>query len=435
MGIAVALAVSATASAAQMISVSNRGDAEIAETRAVEFTNGEAQVHWGGVSTRLDLDSVRFAVTAEAKPIQTTGLELQYDGRNRDLLLRRYLGKTVVLVRPETHERVSGTVLDVERGQVSMLRTDAGELWLNPAGEVLLPPNDSLALTPTLTCRLGADLDGSRDVQLTYRTNGLPWHVIYTCTYDDATSTADLAAVLLLKNETGVDYKDASCRIFAIERRRIDALQPVEVEQVVEYQPPGLDKPVSLAADETLRLQFLTAARLPVETVYYFDPLTSGPAVNVPEQKLQQAIVIANSEHADSAGLGSPLPGGKVKLCVRRSGSLLQPLGDRHIPFIDTDEALEIPFGAASGLFGKRTQTPFVEFADQRAQEQDITIDLRNETDVDVSATVIEHPWGRWSVPQTTAEFEKINNETIEFRALIPAHGKTQIRYRLRIAY
>ncbi len=416
------------------IAVSNRGEAEIIETRQVGFRTGTTDIRWEGVSTRVDLDTVQFRLP-ERRPLQSTDLRLEHDTRNRDQLLKRALNKTVQLIRPETHERISGTVLGIERGQISLLRLDSGELWLNPAGEVLLPPDDGIVFTPTLTCDLQSDLTGPQDLRLTYRTGGLPWHVIYTCVFDEASSTIEVAAAMLLRNDTGVDYEKAACRFFAVEKTKTEGLQPVDIERLIEYRPAVPEEGVSLPARETARLQLLGATRVPAGLTYTFDPLTSGPAVNVPEQKLQQAILFTNSDAEDGEGLGLPLPSGKVKISRRHASGLLQSLGERGMPFTDTEETLEIRIGPALGLFGKRVQTPFVEDVDQRVQEQQVTVSLRNERDADVIASVVEHPWGRWTIPESSPAFEKVNNETIEFQVLIPANGEAEVQYRLQIAY
>lgn len=435
MGACVATLTCAVMAADLAITVDRGGEAEVVESRRITLSPPRTPVRWERISPRLDQETVQFSVPGGVPPLLCSGLRMEHDAQNRDSLLLRYVDKPVEIVRPETDERVKGTVLAVERGQISQLRTDGGELWLNPRGEVLLPREDSLVMKPTLTCEIVSSPTDARSVQLSYRTTGLPWSVSYGLTFDEEEATADLTATMLLRNDTGVDFEEASWRFVAVEKQRIEGMQPVEQERLIEYHPPTLGPTASLLARETLRMQLLEARGVPVEVELVFDPLTAGPAVSVPEQTLAQIIRIPNTKRAGAVGLGTPLPSGRLKLRRRHPSGVVQPLGDRSIGFTDTDEDLEIPLGASLGVMGKRSQTPFTEIPEERVQEQEVRILLRNTTDTEVQARVVERPWGKWEIPSSSDEFKKVDKDKVEFLKLIPAKGQAEIVYALRIAY
>lgn len=182
-------------------------------------------------------------------------------------------------------------------------------------------------------------------------------------------------------------------------------------------------------------MQLLEARGVPVRIEFVFDPLTAGPAVNVPEQKLAQIIRVPNAKRAGAVGLGTPLASGKLKLRRRHPGGVVQTLGDRSLRFTESDEDLTIPLGAALGVLGKRSQTPFAEVPEERLQEQEVRIHLRNITDTEVEAKVVERPWGKWEIPSASDEFKTVEKDKIEFLKRIPAKGKAEIAYVLQIAY
>lgn len=417
------------------IDVHARGQAEVLETRAVVLNGESTAITWAPVSSRLDLDTLRFTVPGTSTPWPVSDARVENDLVNRDALLRRYVGKTVHLLRPETGVLVSGTLMAAGQGRPTMLRRGDGSLLLDPVGELVLPSDPALAAEPTLRCRLMTALNGNHDVRLAYRTGGLKWQSVYAITADEKKGTVDLSATLIVQNETEIDFSDAAWRFFSTERMKVRLPEPAEYDTVVEFRPLQSLENVSLPARDSLRLPLVEARNLPVATAFVFDPMADGPRVDSPAQKLQRVIFIANTPTDDAVGLGEPLPSGKAKVSLREPSGFVEALGEQHVGFAAAGDMIQIALGAARGLTGKRTQTPFVELAAERAQEQVVTIRLRNDTNAEVLATVFEHPWGRWEIPSSTPDFEQLDNETIRFMVSIPAGDEAEVGYTVRIKY
>jgi len=418
------------------ITVHAGGQAEVVETRSVLFTPPVTRLSWEGVSPKLDLDSVQFSFPGKSTPLPALDPRVENDIANRDALLRRYVGKTVHVVQPETDSAVAGTLLKVEKGRPSILRKDDGTLCLEPSGDIVLPADQELMTSPTLACELSTELEGEQELRLSYRTGGLKWNAIYTLNLDDANGTGAMAATLVLRNDTDVAFENASWRFLATERPTLIFPVPGEEARVVEYHPLGQRHPTaSVPARGTRRLPLLDARGLAVQWAYIFDPLAEGPGLEAPDRKLQRVLLMANAPRVNALGLGVPLPSGRAKLSVRHPSGIVESRGEWLMDFTDAGHTIALSIGAAKGLTGKRTHTPFVELADLRAQEQEVTIRLTNETDAPVNALVIEHPWGRWEIPESTPPYEKLDDETIRFAVPIPANGESELRYRLRIHY
>jgi len=431
---AVILAVGCLASARDLsIAVHAGGQAEVVETRELALDGPSTEIKWAPVSPGLDLDSVHFALPGAATALPLSDARVENDLRNRDALLRRYVGKTVRLVEPETRKETAGTLLAVSKGRPAILRREDGALLLDPGGEILLAADPALGIQPELRGRLLTSQKGSKDLQLSYRTGGLKWQAVYSVGFDDKKGTADLAATLVVQNGTDIAFEDAAWRFFATEKHKIRVPEPAVFDKVVEFTP--LDADVSLPARDSVRLPLLDARELEVATAFVFDPLADGPRVDTPAQKLQRVIFIPNTAKAGAVGLGVPLPSGKAKVTRRHPSGIVESLGEQPVDFAPVGEMIQIALGAVPDLMGKRTQTPFVELADQRAQEQEVTIRLSNETTTEILATVFEHPWGRWEIPSSEPEYEQLDNETIRFLVSVPAGGETEVKYTLRIKY
>lgn len=419
------------------VMVHARGHAEVSETREIVLGGPLAEIKWAPVSSSLELDSIRFALTGKAAtPLPVSDVRVEDPcGGNRDTLLRRYVGKEIRLVRPETGDEVKGTLLTVDKGRPGMLKTADGSLHLNPSGEIVLPPDPNLVSQPILVGRFASPLEGKRGVQLTYRTGGLKWEPLYSIIFDEKTGKVDLSGTLILSNDTKIGFEDAAWRFFSTEKQKVDGPERARLDKVIEFLPLKPADRQSLPARSTLRLPLLDARNLPVAVAYVFDPLASGPRVDTPAQKLQRVIFVDNSDADNALGLGGSLPSGKAKVVLRHLSGYTEPLGEQRVDSVSAGESVQVALGAAEGLMGKRSQTPFVELADERAQEQVITIRLQNNTKSDVLATVFEHPWGRWEIPATSSEYEQIDNKTIRFVLPVPATGEAEITYRLRIKY
>jgi hypothetical protein len=368
-------------------------------------------------------------------PLPVSDLRLLDPFGSRDTLLRRYVGKVVRIVRPETGDEISGTLLTVDKGRPGMLKTADGSLHLDPAGEIVLPPDAGLVSQPTLVGRLATPFEGNRDVQLSYRTGGIKWEPLYSITFNEKTGKADFFGTLILSNDTETGFEDAAWRFLSTEKQKVDWPEPAKLDRVMEFSPLRPKGRQSLSAHGSLRLPLLEARSLPVTIAYVFDPLADGPRVDTPAQKLQRVIFIANSPEADALGLGGSLPSGKAKVVMRHMSGYAESLGEQRLDSVAPDEKIQVALGGGDGLTGKRTQTPFVELADERCQEQAITIRLNNNTKTDILATVFEHPWGRWEIPKTSAKYEQLDNETIRFVIPVPATGEAEIRYKLKIKY
>jgi hypothetical protein len=418
------------------VTVHARGQAEVTETRKLVLGGQLAEISWAPVSPRLDLDSVRFAPSGNGTPLPVSALKVvNHLGGSRDTLLRRYIGKVVRIVRPETGDGISGTLLTVDKGRPGMLKTADGSLHLDPAGEIVLPPDAGLVSQPTLVGRLATPLEGNRDVQLSYRTGGVKWEALYSITFNEKTGKADFSGTLILSNDTETGFEDAAWRFFSTEKQKVGWPEPARQDRVMEFSPLRSKDRQSLPAHGSLRLPLLEARSLPVTIAYVFDPLADGPRVDMPAQKLQRVIFIANSLEADALGLGGSLPSGKAKVVMRHMSGYAESLGEQRLASVAPDEKIQVALGGGEGLMGKRTQTPFVELVDERCQEQAITIRLNNNTKTDILATVFEHPWGRWEISETSAKYEQLDSETIRFVIPVPATGEAEIRYKLKIKY
>jgi len=410
-----------------------KGKASVVERRIVRLLDGEFELQWEGVSQRLDPNSLQLRFPD--KPVTVLDQRFESGQTSRDALMRQCVGERVQLVQRagtgnET-QRLAGTVLSVEGGRPAALQLDTGEVLLNPGGEVLLPPlPEAVTLTPRVVWRLRPPGKGAARAELTYLTDGLDWSANYVLTLSADLREAEITGWVTLTNGTGITFSDAQLRLESVETRKVESLQPVTETEVVEYPLVGLTQPLTLAADEPLRVPLLSPRVVPLERVSLFDPLGATPAGPTPPQKLKSVVRLRN---ADWAGLGVSLPAGSGMI-YQETDRGTKVVSDRGIPGVGADKDLEIVLGDVGNLEGTRKQTAFREVA-ERTQEQDIEIQFNNKTGEWVEAVAVEHPWPQWEILEASHFYTTRADKALEFPVMCAPKAITTVTYRVRMKY
>ncbi|MBI2194031.1 MAG: hypothetical protein HYU43_01890 [Armatimonadetes bacterium] len=425
------------------ITLDPSGHARVVEQRALELKAGIQEIVWDGVSSQIDPATVQVRSVSQPGSLGLARVELRDDLAGRQALLQRYVGKTVHVIQPDPAGKewrtLTGTLLSAEGGKVSALLMPNGDIRLEPAGEVALPPlPEPAAISPRLLVGVESKTAGPHVVELAYIAGGLSWSSRYLFTLSPTADRASLSAWVALSNATPVPFPQARWRLLAEETRRQEALQPVEERVTFDCRPAGLNRPVSLGAGESLHLPLASAENVAIETRNVFDPIGAGPAAPTPPQRLRVVGLVVNDAFH---GLGFPMPGGKAWLWrdpphdpPAGEAFGFQTFSEAVLPTTAIGHAFELPLGDVAGLEGERRQTAFRQVGD-RVQEQEIEILLRNKTARDARAVAIEHPWGLYEVVQKSHEFEKVSDGSIEFSVSLPAGKKVTVTYRVRIQY
>lgn len=444
LGLAVSLGVLPPARSAEFqVTVDPAGNARVTERRSFNLKEGKNDLLWQPVSSQIDPASIQIRNPAAPEGFSMLSLRYENDLANRQVLLNRYLGKNITIVRRDSAgkemERLVGALLSAEGGKASLVQTPDGDLHLDPGGEVILPAAaaENLPISPRLFFQIDSRLAGDQVLELVYLTRGISWTAAYMLYMDSAATKGNFVGWASIVNASSLSIPQASWRLLAEEVRKNDSLQPVEERAVFECRPPGLESPFPLAAGETVRLPLASASALPIEQRLVFDPIGSGPAAATPPQKLR---VFGRVRNEGNNGPGILLPGGKVLLWrefpadSKGRPETFRPVTDITIPAVPIGKYFDLPLGDAAGVEGERRQSAFRQVA-ERVQEQDIEITLRNRTREACRAHAIEHPWGLYDIVQKSHEFTPYDDGSIEFSVPVPPGGKTTVTYRLRIKY
>jgi len=442
--LAVGLVTSAPAQTEEVaITVYNSDLALVKDVRTVRLEEGVQELKFKDVAERIDPTSVHFKVL-DGPEAEVWEQNYRFDLASTSKILSKYLEREIDVIT-EDADLFSGTlvsfdggglVLDQGRGTgpiVSLNREKITHIRF-PA----LP--GGLISKPTLVWKIGARNGGDRVVEVTYMTSSINWHAEYVGVIDAGDESVDMSAWVSIDNRSGAAYKDAQLDLVAgdvhREQRAMEMMKagrgmvdeaeyapaPEFVEEsLFEYHLYKLDTPATIADQEIKQLTFFPSTNVAVEKVFEFDGWRSGD--------VRVLLVFDNSEEA---GLGLPLPAGKVRMYKKDSSGALQFIGEDRVDHTPRDEEVELYMGNAFDVVAERTVVARRKITDA-VHEESYKVSVRNHKDEDIAVRVVDHPSRFWTVKDASHEFEKVEANRIEF--VIPVGADEEVVLTYTIVY
>ncbi len=437
------------------LTVYNQNLALVRDRRTLELASGVNEIAFTDVAALIDPTSVLFRSLTD--PDGTTVLEqnYEYDIVGSEKLLQKYVDQDIALVTEDGSEYrgtlLSGAhdiILQAADGQVTVVKLDQVREFSFPK----LP--EGLITRPTLLWQLDADEAGAHNVEVTYLTEGLNWSADYVVLLDKDDAEIDLDGWISLNNNSGATYKDAKLKLIAGDIHR--ALEPVPYAEALvraagamvkeaqveeraffEYHLYEVQRPVTVKDRQTKQIEFTTASGVDALKFFVYDgsqqPMFGYSAVTEPSYGNtgnRKVMVMLEFENSEEAGLGIPLPKGKVRVYKEDVDGSTQFIGEDQIDHTPKDESVRLYLGDAFDVVGERIQTDF-KVLGKRSIQESIEITLRNHKEEEVEVRVVEHlfRWSEWEITEESQEHVKRDAQTIEYSVTIPADGEAKVTY------
>ena len=443
------------------LTVYNQNLALVKDRRTLELQEGINEVAFTGVAARIDPTSVHFRSLTD--PQGTTVLEqnYEYDIVGTQKLLQKYLGEEIWLVT-EDGTQYSGTLLSGS-GDIILQRSDGQVTVVKLEGvrEFNFPElPEGLITKPTLAWLLEAAHGGTHETELTYLTEGVNWEADYIVVLAQDDASLDLDGWVTLDNQSGATYKDARLKLVAgdihrvVKERRVApreelaevkavAVPQVEERPFFEYHLYEVQRPVTVRDNQTKQIEFVSGTNVPAEKFFIYDgagggywgwgPITDPGYGTASNPKVRVMLEFHNEKEA---GLGIPLPKGKVRVYKEDTDGGSEFIGEDLIDHTPKDEPVRLYLGDAFDIVGERKQTNFRKLGD-RAIEESYEITLRNHKEEAVEVRVVEHMfrWSEWEITEESAEHTKLDAQTVEWRLQGPANGGAKVSYTVRYTW
>lgn len=425
----------------------------VQERRSIQ-PDGDGWVDIRGVSEQAVVDSLHLA--------PTVGGVMQQAFRNEPptlpALLERHVGErvTVIHTNPGNGEEHHLTPLLVAIDGNRLLIADNDHLESLPINDPAwrfrfgsLPRG--MDAKPVLRAQFG--IVDPQEAALSYLTGGVGWRAHYRLVLEDARGNeqiGDIEARVAVRNDTGIDWRDATVELVAGTLRRVSrSSAPTPRPEMLmramavadagaapamparaefgDYHLYSLPTPVTLPAHERRDLLLLAREQVPVRREYRFD---FGANRGLYQPLTQQDPVAATIRlRVDNDG-EEPLPGGDWRVYGRDKSGVLRLLGEDAAADIPVGRELQLDIGRAFDLTAKRTQTRFKRL-NNRETVSDWQVELANAGGGDLDVVVIEGFGVNWDISDESDPHDQPNAQSARWRLTVPAAGKRVLRYQV----
>ena len=409
--------------------------------------------------------------TALLRSISNPGsLVLQEQNFDFDLLtpaklLEKYVGKIVSIIKTnpatgiETTEQA--TVLSANNGIVLKIgnRIETG-LLSSPNSRIVyddVPAN--LRDRPTLVTQLSNKVASEQTVELSYLTGGLGWKADYVAELSAKEDSIDLSGWVTLSNTSGATYQNAKLQLVAGDVNRapepahpmammvrktemmVDAAPaPMAEESLLEYHLYTLDRPATIAENQTKQVALLSANGIPArkELVlrgadYYYQ----GQYGEIGTKMKVSAFV--EFDNKEAAHLGMPLPKGILRVYKKDNAGNAQFVGEDTIDHTPKNETVRLKLGESFDVTADKKQTDFKVLPrpskGNNLYESAFEIKLKNAKKERVTVMVQEPINGDWKIISENNPHVKANSQLVVWKIEIPAEGTTTLTYRAQVKY
>lgn len=441
LGCGLALVVASSVAANDIaVTVYNSNLGVVSETRQLEFEKGVNRLAFRDVPAQIDPASVRFELVNDAATVTILEQNFAFDLVNAQQMYNKYIDKDIDLTDKDGNV-TSGTLLS-QSGNSVIIRETGGRikiLSLDNTAAVDFPVlPDGLITRPTLFWLYHSDRSGDLDGRVSYQTSGLTWDAEYVGLLDKTETGLDLSGWASINNTSGKTYEDATLKLVAGDINRatsgrggrpvplkaamdFEAAGGFQEKQFFEYHMYTLPRKATVANREIKQISLFEPASTTVEKQFIFQP----------EQNPTQVKVALRFVNAEKAGLGMPLPEGRVRLFQEDVDGSLILLGEDRIEHTPRDEEVKLSVGYAFDIAAEEHQVRAVRISD-KVQDREFEIELRNRKKEAVTVVVEKKLYGFWEMTQSSLDYEKKDAQTVEFRVPVKAGETAKLSFTVR---
>ena len=440
------------------VTIYNDDLALVKDARRVRLGRDLNRLAWREVSAQMRPETAQLRNVAHPTGFRLLEQNFDFDLLTPAKLLEKYVGREVDVIRahPTTgaETREPATVLAAGNGIVLKF---ADRVETGVPGRIAYPGvPDTLRDRPTLVVSLLNAAAGVQNLELSYLTGGLSWRADYVAELNADDSRLDLNGWVTLTNRSGAAYPDARLQLVAGDVNRVRDARPLtremmtmaakaadvpemQQEALFEYHLYTLQRPTTLADNQTKQVALMSATRVPVKKQFLLagaDYYYSGQHGDL-GQKLKVGVFVEFDNQGE--GLGVPLPKGIVRVYKQDSAGNAQFVGEDRIDHTPKNETIRLKLGDAFDVTADRKQTDFKKLAGTGRYnyvfESAYEVVLKNAKSEAVTITVREPMPGDWSMVAESQPHAKAAANTAEWQVKVPAEGRATLSYRVRVRY
>jgi hypothetical protein len=447
------------------VTIYNDNLALVKDTREVRLPKGTARLAFQEVSAQIRPETASLRNLTAPRDFWVAEQNFDFDLLTPQKLLEKYVGEQVTVVR--SLPGADGSGAKEVREDATVLATNAGtvlqfadRIETSFPGRIIFPKvPGNLRARPTLVISLHSGVEKAQQLELSYLTGGLSWRADYVANLAPDEKTLDLSGWVTLTNQSGAAYPNATLQLVAgdVNRarqrperimERSDMARPMLAaaapkmaeESLFEYHLYTLDRPTTLAVNQTKQVALLTASSVPVRKDYLLQGQNyyySGSYGDLGEK--QKVGVFLEFDNKESSRLGMPLPKGILRVYKRDSEGRAQFVGEDSLDHTPKNELVRLKLGDAFDVTARRKQTDYKSLGRQgkfgSVHESAFQVELKNAKKEAVTVSLLEPLPGDWEVLQESHPHTKEAAGTAKFRVTVPAEGSATLTYRVRVRW
>jgi len=421
--------------------IQQNGQALITELRPLTLPKGAGQVQIEGLPATFDAHSLQVRSQSAPGKLAILGVALDSELLSPSTLLKRHLGKTVVLILPDGKSRdgrVQKVATPLTADDNPLFLVD-GKVYAGPYEAILFPGvPDGLTARPRLSLSVDNHGPAAQTLDLTYIAREISWSMDYVLTLNAAGTEALLSGWASIANRSGADFADAKIELLAGSPRVADrfttralfaaeankslalAAPSAQPEELFEYQLYRLKRPISLANQQTRQVPLFEPASLAATRTLIgrAQALPSGREADPVKEKLDVVVAFRNSK---ALGLGLPLPQGTLRAYQDAAGAR-HFLGEAPLERTPVGAKAELRLGQAFDLGVERVVTQF-EKTGKQSYRAAWELRIRNAKDKPQRIVLQELIPGKWKVAETSNKWSRPAAGVLEFHLDVPPTG------------
>lgn len=442
------------------VTIYNNNLALVKDQRKLKLNSGIQKLAIRDVSAQMRSETALLRSLSHLGSFSTLEQNFDFDLLSPEKLLEKYVGKTVSIIKinPATGEEKTeqATVLSANNGVVLNInnRIETGI----PGRIVYSDIPSNLRDRPTLVTQINNKTPADQIVELSYLTGGLSWKADYVAELSPKEDSIDLSGWVTLTNTSGATYNNAKLQLVAGDVNRVqenlprvmtmrksaalmaDAAAPMAEESLLEYHLYSLDRPTTIAENQTKQVALLSATAVPTrkELVlrgadYYYQSSYGDLG-----SKLKVSVFV-EFDNKEISKLGIPLPKGIMRVYKKDSTGNAQFVGEDNIDHTPKNEVVRLKLGESFDVTADKKQTDFKILPKPSkgtsAFESAYEITLKNAKKEKIVVTVQEPISGDWTITSENQPHKKANSHLAVWKIEVPAESSARLSYRAIVKY
>lgn len=439
------------------VTIYNNNMALIKDSRQVGLGRDVNKLAWRGVAVRMRPETAQLRNLASPAGFNLLEQNFDFDLLSPEKLLEKYVGKEVIVIRthPTTgaETREPAIVLATNGGLVLKF---ADRIETGVPGRLAFPGvPENLRDSPTLIISLINPTAGVQNLELTYLTQGLSWRADYVAELNARDDSLDLNGWVTLTNQSGAMYPDAKLQLVAGDvnivrppRQQRDEMAmmsakvadtaPMQQESLFEYHLYTLQRPTTLAENQTKQVALMSATGIPAKKEFVLEGAShyyAEPSGEI-DQKIKVGVFVEFQNKG--AGLGIPLPKGIIRMYKKDGQGNAQFVGENQIDHTPKNGNIRMKLGEAFDITADKKQTDFKKLAGggrNEVYESAYQVVVKNAKSEAVTVIVREPMPGDWTLVSASQPHTKTASNIAEWAVKVPAEGQTTLTYRVQVKY